>query len=238
MTRDGYRKVSVLSLMRIRPDDLWGLLEIRPHASYRGYWDFDDFQETGFLHTDVHWEWKNGYEFHTGYNVTRDGIKEPFDIIDGVTVEPGTYDHSEVQFFFTTDRSADLSFNLRTTVGGRFGGDRVTIAPSVDYRIGDKFSSSLSVNYNDFDLPGGKFSVTLTRLQLSYTFTPKILLQALLQYNDEDEVFGTNLRFSWLRTANTGLYLVYNEFDERGVDGLPKGREVILKYSYMFDVFK
>lgn len=237
LTRDGYRKVSVLSLLRIRPDDLWGLLEIRPHASYRGYWDFDDFQETGFLHMDVHWEWKNGYEFHTGYNVTRDGIKEPFDIVDGVTVEPGTYDHSEVQFFLTTDRSADLSFSFRTTVGGRFGGDRVSVAPTVDYRIGDKFSSSLSVNYNDFDLPGGEFSVTLTRLRLSYSLTPKILLQALLQYNDDDEVFGTNLRFSWLRTANTGLYLVYNEFDERGVDALPKGREIILKYSYMFDVF-
>ncbi|MCP4045597.1 MAG: hypothetical protein GY732_06355 [Gammaproteobacteria bacterium] len=59
-----------------------------------------------------------------------------------------------------------------------------------------------------------------------------------MQYNDEQDTLATNLRFSWLRTANTGLYLVYNEFDERGIDNLPKGREVILKYSYMFDVFK
>ena len=58
-----------------------------------------------------------------------------------------------------------------------------------------------------------------------------------MQYNDDDEILGTNLRFSWLRSANTGLYLVYNEFDERGVDALPTGREVILKYSFMFDVF-
>jgi hypothetical protein len=239
LTRKDYRKGSVFSMIRIRPDDLWGLLEIRPHASYKGYWDFDGFQETGFLHTDVHWEWKSGYEFHTGYNVTRDGIKEPFDIIDGVTIQPGTYDHSEVQFYFTTDRSAPFSFGFSTTVGGKFGGDRFIISPSINYRIGDKFSSSLSVNYNDFDLPvpGGKFSVMLSRLRLSYAFTSKILLQALMQYNDDDEVLSTNLRFSWLRTANTGLYLVYNEFDERGADALPKGREIILKYSFMFDVF-
>jgi len=63
-------------------------------------------------------------------------------------------------------------------------------------------------------------------------------LQALMQYNDHDEVLATNLRFSWLRTANTGLYLVYNEFDERMAGAPPTGREVILKYSYMFDVFK
>ena len=59
-----------------------------------------------------------------------------------------------------------------------------------------------------------------------------------MQYNDDNEILSTNLRFSWLRTANNGLYLVYNEFDENGAGALPTGREIILKYSYQFDVFK
>ena len=92
--------------------------------------------------------------------------------------------------------------------------------------------------YNDFDLPvpNGQFTANLARLRLSYSFSPKILLQALLQYNDLEETLGTNIRFSWLQSANSGLYLVYNEFDERGVGGLPKGREFILKYSHIFDL--
>jgi len=240
LTRTDYRKFSINSLMRIRPQDLWGLLEVRPHYSYRRYKNFDDFVETGFLHMDVHWEWKNGYEFHTGYNVFRDGIDERFDIIDDVWVEPGTYYGTEVGLYFTTDESQDLSFGMRATFGDKFGGDRVLLSPEINYRIGDKFSSSLSVNYNHYDLPveGGDFSVTLSRLRLSYSFTPKILLQLLMQYNDDSETLSTNLRFSWLRTANTGLYLVYNSFNEDGVGALPTGREIILKYSYMFDVFK
>jgi len=240
LTRTDYRKFSINSLMRIRPQDLWGLLEVRPHYSYRRYKNFDDFVETGFLHMDVHWEWKNGYEFHTGYNVFRDGIDERFDIIDNVWVEPGTYYGTEVGLYFTTDESQDLSFGMRATFGDKFGGDRVLLSPEINYRIGDKFSSSLSVNYNHYDLPveGGDFSVTLSRLRLSYSFTPKILLQLLMQYNDDSETLSTNLRFSWLRTANTGLYLVYNSFNEDGVGALPTGREIILKYSYMFDVFK
>jgi hypothetical protein len=240
LTRKGYRKVSGLIFRRIRPEDLWGLQEVRPHVSYNGYWDFDGFQETGFLHMDTHWEWPSGMEFHTGYNVTRDGIKEPFDIIDGVTIQPGTYDHSEVALVFRTNQSAPLSLDVHTIIGGKFGGDRISISPVINYRIGEKFTSSLSVNYNDFDLPvpGGDFSVMLTRLRLSYSFTPKILVQALLQYNDNDEVFGTNLRFSWLRSANTGLYIVYNEIDESGVGALPRGRELIIKYSYIFDLLR
>lgn len=240
LLRTEYHKFAVNSLMRIRPEDLWGLLEVRPHYSYRRFWDFNNFVETGFVHLDVHWEWKNGYEIHTGYNIFRDGIKERFDIIDDVWVEPGTYNASEVSLYFSTDQSAPLSFGVSTTLGGKFGGNREIISPTVNYRSGDKFSSSLSVNYNHYDLPveGGDFSVTLSRLRLSYSFTSKILLQLLMQYNDDSETLSTNLRFSWLRTANTGLYLVYNEFDENGIDGLPTGREIILKYSFQFDVFK
>ena len=62
-------------------------------------------------------------------------------------------------------------------------------------------------------------------------------LQALVQYNETSDEVGTNLRFSWLKSANSGLYLVYNEVDERGVGGLPNGREFVLKYSHIFDIF-
>ena len=73
-------------------------------------------------------------------------------------------------------------------------------------------------------------------IRLSYSFTPNVQLQALVQYNDNADTIGTNIRFSWLRNANSGLYLVYNEIDER-FDGAPAtGREFILKYSHIFDL--
>ena len=236
LSRSEYRSGYVALLRRIRPKDLWGLLEVRPHASYRGYWKFDGFQESGFLHIDNHWEFKTGTEFHTGVNFTKDGVLDAFDIVDGVTVQPGTYDHSEAQINYYTDGSKPLSFNLRTVVGGRFGGDRITVSPSVEYRIGETFRSELSLRYNDYDLPGGDFTANLARLRLSYSFTPKMTLQALVQYNDISDKLGTNIRFSWLQSASSGLYLVFNEVDERGVGALPTGREFIVKYSHIFDV--
>ncbi len=239
LARTEYRKASAFVLRRIRPDDMWGLLEIRPHVSYTGYWKFDDFQETGFLHMDSHWEFKTGTEVHTGVNVTRSGVIDAFDIVDGVVVQPGTYDHTEVQIIFFTDRSKPFSFSLRGTAGGRFGGDRLSIAPTIRYRVGETFRSELSFNYNDFDLPvpNGDFTANLARLRLSYSFTPKMQLRALVQYNETNDELGTNVRFSWLSSANSGLYLVYNEVDERAIGALPTGREFILKYSHIFDVF-
>ncbi len=240
LARSGYRKYSGRLFRRIRPQNLWKLFEIRPHVSYRGFWDFDGFQETGYLHIDSHWEFDTGTEIHTGYNFTTEGVKQAFDIIPGVTIQPGTYDHGELQLVYMGDESQPLNFSLRTIIGGRFGGDRVTLEPTIRYRIGEKFTSELAYNYNDFDLPvpGGDFTANLLRLRLSYSFTPKILLQLLTQYNEVDDVVTNNLRFSWLQAANAGLFLVYNEVDERGLGAPPRGREFIIKYSRIFDVLK
>ena len=240
LSRDGYRKFNGRILRRIRPDNLWGLFEIRPHISYRGFWDFDGFQETGFLHLDAHWEFQTSREIHTGVNIKTDGVKEEFEIIDGVTIPVGTYDETEMQLVLVGNRSLPLNFGLRATIGGFFGGDRVSLAPTVRYRIGEKFSSELAYDYNDIDIPvqGGDFTANLARLRLSYSFTPKILLQLLTQYNEVDDQLSTNLRFSWLQSANTGLYLVYNEIDERGIGAPPRGKEFIIKFSHLFDVLR
>jgi len=239
LARSEYRKGRLFLLRRIRPEDLWGLLEIRPHASYDGYWKFDGFQESGKLHMDIHWEFNTGSEIHTAINLTRAGVIDPFEIIEGVVIQPGTYDHEEIQLVYFTDQSRPVSFGLNLTAGGRFGGDRIFLGPNLNIRIGETFRSEFWFDYNSFDLPvpNGDFTANLAGMRLSYSFTPKMTLAALIQYNDVDEVIGTNIRFSWLRSANSGLYLVYNEIDERGVGALPNGREFIVKYSHIFDIF-
>ena len=47
----------------------------------------------------------------------------------------------------------------------------------------------------------------------------------------------TNLRLGWLQTANTGLFVVYNDNRGIGADGAPPDRSVIVKFSKFFDVF-
>ena len=240
LSRSGYRKLDFGVRRRIRPDDLWGLHELRPHINFRGYWDFDGFQETGYLHVDNHWEFNSGMEIHTGMNFTQEGVKEAFDIVSGVTVPIGEYEHHETQLVFQTNQAATLSLDLRTRIGGFFGGERRNFEPTIRYRVGEKFSTEFSWSYSDINLPvpGGDFEVNLARLRLSYSFSPKISIQALVQYNERDDLIATNLRFAWLQSANAGLYLVYNEIDDSGL-GAPRenARGFILKYSAIIDLF-
>ena len=163
---------------------------------------------------------------------------EDFEIVSGITVPAGKYDGEEVVFSLATDKSAELSFSLNATMGSLFGGNRISLGPAIRYRIGETFSSEISWTHNDIDLPGGDFSVGLGRLRLSYSFTPKMSIQALVQYNKRDDVLATNLRFAWLTSADTGLYIVLNEVDDNGPAGPPgkPRREFIIKYSHILDL--
>jgi hypothetical protein len=236
---DGYRNGHLRILRRYRPEhSRIGLQEIRPHMSYTGYRNFDGFQETGFLHLDNHLEWKNGYEFHTGINFTTEGLLEPFEISDGIFVPPGTYKNSELALNLQTNQGAWLSFQVWTAIGGFYSGNRVEVGPSMRLRLGEQFNTELSWVQNDVELPEGDFVTRVGRLRLAYSFTPKLTLEGLFQYNNVDDFWSTNVRFSWLRTASTGLYVVYN--DIRGFDsytGAEPNRSLVVKYTHMFDLF-
>ena len=238
VSRTNFRQVSIYAGRRIRFDESDRILELRPHASYKGYWSFDGTYETGRTHIDNFVFWKNGALLSTAVNFTHETVLEPFDIVEGISISPGEYDHEEFTIYASTDKSAPIDFGLQFVAGGFFGGDRVTLAPSVGYRIGDQFKVDFSVNHNNVKVPGGAFEFSLSQLKVSYAFTPKISLQAFVQHNERDDVFATNLRFSWLRSANSGLFVVYNETDD---DVLHPGRprkEIILKYSHIFELLQ
>jgi hypothetical protein len=236
LQRRGYRKPEALVFYTHRFTS-GALLEARPHVSYRGFWKPDGFQESGFLHLDNHLEWRSGWELHTGVNVTRAGLRQPFEIYPGIVVPPGSYDNVEGQLVGITNQAAPLSLEVDLNAGGFFDGSRVRVAAELRARIGDTFNAYADWTRNDVSLGGGRFVTNLLRTRLSYSFTPRLYLQALLQYNDRIDNWSTNLRLGWLHSANTGLFVVYNENRETAEWGM-RDRSLTLKLSRLFDVLK
>jgi hypothetical protein len=241
LTRRGYRKPDVRVFTRLRPESRFGLQEIRPHMSTRGFWGFDGFQETGYTHLDTHWQFRNAYEVHTGMNLTLEGVRTPFQIFPGVWVPPGTYRHQEAQLVFMTNQGAPTSYRITTFIGGIFGGRRVTTNQVIRFRIGETFTTETDYSLNSLDLPWGSFRTNLIRSRVNYSFTPRTFVQSLLQYNDRADIWSMNVRFGWLQAANTGLFIVYN--DTRGLYDLIErpertDRSLVIKYSRLFDVLR
>ena len=240
LSRESYRRMNATVFTTFRPENFMGIHELRPHVTHNTFFEYDTgLHETQLTHIDNHWEWRNGYEVHTGVNLSREGVFDEFEIFPGVAVPPGTYDHKEVQLQAITNQGAPISAQSRAIIGGQFGGDRITLTPSITARAGETLNATFEWSYNDFRLPGGDFTTNLARLRVAYSFTTRMFLQALVQYNDRADLWSSNIRFGLLSDANTGLFVVYNDIQGLGSE-IPSGagRTLTLKYSYLFDLLR
>jgi len=250
LSRRNYEKVDAMLFHRRRPEDYFGIFEIRPHTYYRAFFDETGYYQSGFWHVDNHIEWHNGWEIHTGINFTHEGVKKAFQINPGTYVPPGDYDHKESQLVLMTDNRKALYFEWKSYIGGFYGGDRRSLETKANYRLGDAFTAALTWSHNNIDMKPfaesdglaasrGDFKVNVARLRMSYSISPKMQIQMLVQSDDRKDLLATNLRFSWLQDANSGLYIVYNEVDDLNIIGpMEKRREFALKYSRIFDVLR
>ena len=240
LARQSYRRMNANVRTTFRPSDFMGIHEITPHAHHTTHFDYQTgLHETQFTHIDNGIEWRNGYRISTGMNITQEGVFEAFEIFPDVLIPPGTYDHQEATFRGNTNLGAPISLNVNGIIGGLFGGDRVTITPSIAARVGETFNAVFEWSYNDLRLPGGDFTTNLIRTRVAYSFTTRMFLQALIQYNDRADLWSSNIRFGLLSDANTGLFVVFNDIQGIG-SRIPSGagRTLTLKYSYLFELLR
>ncbi len=239
LRRDDYRNLLSSVHRNIRFPEVSWFRELRPHVSYEGFWDFDGFKETERTHIDSHVEFENGAFFSPAVNLTVEGLQEPFEVFPGIAVPPGSYRNANLAWRWNTDLSKPFSYSGGWDYGGFLSGNQNRISTTVAYRVGSKLNTSVVWNYSDIDLEEGSFQTNLGQLRASYGFTPLINIESLLQYNDSIDTWSANVRFSWLATASTGLFIVFNT--NQGLGDLlvgPQARSFIVKYTHQFDVLR
>jgi hypothetical protein len=235
--RTNYRTYSGFLMHYIRPEGSRLLREVRPHAFYNTFRNLETgFEQSARLHLDVHFEAPNGAFFSPAFDWVREGLERPFPIASDVVVAPGTYEGWTAAWRFNTNRSALLAFDGGLDVGSFLSGNRRGVHGTITARPGSSLLVSLRSDYNDVRLAEGDFTATLIAARVGYFFTPRIYAQSLVQYSDQLDTWSANVRFGWLGTAGTGLFVVYN--DARGIDDLsgPLNRSLIVKFSRQFDL--
>lgn len=236
LSRSNTRFASVRVQTFIRLSESSALKELRPHISYRENLGFDGLSETRLIHFDSHFDFKNGAFFQLpAFNLTREGLRVPFEIAPGVVIPAGTYDNAEWGFEYYTSQNAPVALSGRIDIGGFYSGRRMGTASTLRVRTG-KTAASLAVSWYDIRLPEGDFTAALVGLKLAYSFTPGIYLQSLAQYSNQSRTVQANLRFGWLSRAGTGLFLVYNDIERTGTGSGPEHRAFLVKFTRMLDL--
>lgn len=235
-SRVGYRSLATGIRHTTSYPEKGGLKEWNQITFLDGIWDFEGYLESSSVYFETWWLWENGADVWPAVNFISEGVKQEFEIA-GVAIPSGDYDTVEYSINAATPSTWPLRTGIRLSQGGFYNGDRFSADLFFNYRVEDKWDMFAAYIHNDIDLPtkDSAFSVDLARLGITYTFSAKAQLSALVQHNVAADIFATNVRFSWLRTASTGFYVVYSEFDERQGVGTNR-KELVLKYTHLFDV--
>ena len=233
----GFKKSEFLVFRTIRMNEESKFLEARPHIMNRSYWDFEGNLVTSYTHIDNHWVWKNGLEIHTGINLSKEWVHEEFKISE-LKISEGNYNHSEIAIVYITNSNKKVSLNGRSVIGGYFGGNRISNNVTLNVRSGNKFNSSFFINSNILKLDNGNLNAILSGARLSYSFTPRMFLQSLIQYNNVSNLLSVNARFGLLKNANTGLFVVLNILKDDDLLDYINNQRLTVKYTHTFDLIK
>src|SRR5947208_17152199 len=183
-----------------------------PSVTHRGYYGLNGYWQEGRIHlalTEV--ELANGRPLGPQFNVEHQGLQQPFAIASNVTLPVGSYDYTSLGFDLTTNPSAPLSLDLRADVGGFYNGTRRGGSVTLAARHASSLTTSLRVEYNDVRLDQGNFVRTMIGKPVASFFTPRVLLQTLVQYSNQAQTWTANARFGWPGTAGNGLFVVFTE---------------------------
>jgi hypothetical protein len=235
----GYRRMQFRVQETMRQDWIreWHFREWLPHASYTRYDYLDGGLNTAEMHVDNHWDWENGYRVDTALQGQWEGFREPFEIYPGVVVPAGESGGLFFRMNSNTDRRKPLSAALRWDVGTFLTGNQNSPRLQVTIRDGGRVAVDTTWNYSSVVLPEGSFRTNLGNMRVTYNFSTTMFVQSLVQYNDRTRRWSSNLRFHWLETAGTGLFVVYN--DTESIDGFgPVNRAFIVKYVRQFDILR
>ena len=237
LERPSFRFYSLRILRHLRTPHISWFRETRPHLTFRQYDDVDGQPQSRLIHIDSHMLFANGAFFEVpGLNFVRERLAQPFEIAAGVVLQPKTYDWFEWAMNYNTNLSAPYSVGGKITIGQFYTGHHKALVANFTARMSQKFQAQLRLNYENVHLAEGDFVRRLVGVRLAYSFTPRIFLQSLTQYNNQSHSLAANVRFGWLGPAGTGLFVVFNEGRQTGPDAGPLDRAMIVKFTRQFDL--
>ncbi|MFK7848399.1 MAG: DUF5916 domain-containing protein [Rhodothermales bacterium] len=249
-----------------------GFVRRRDIRSYNGSLQYTPIVESEVLHMIRRFNFLGDYEFIEGqdgekqttetslmavaqfnrrdnislsYDRQFERLDVPFFIQSDTEIPAADYTFSQFGLSGTTDSSRRLYGSAGISTGTFFNGDRTDLEGSFGFRQSQYLQMEGFVNYSIIDLPVANGSFDATTLSLSVLGAPnrKFFAKALVQYDNFSRDLQANIRFDWIHTPGSDLFLVFNTsyhfagdndllFDPRR-DVLLNNRVGIVKLTYL-----
>lgn len=169
------------------------------------------------------------------YQQTLDVPDKPFKI-QNVTIPAGSYTMDEWIFQVNSSPGRRIYERFQFSPVDYYGGTRVNTSVAAGVRVSSRLSSELQFNRNDVKMPWGDFLVNLSTLRVDYTFTPRMTIRSLTQFNDLSHDLSNNVRFNFIYRPGSDIYVVYSDLSQTGLPADifgKKDRQLVVKATYL-----
>lgn len=184
----------------------------------------------------VNWRLESGDRFELNVIPQGEGLSEPFEVAEGVTIPPGRYDFVRYRLEGGLASKRPLSGQLTWYFGDFFTGKLDEIVLTSSWTPVPLLTLELSGEIDVGRLPQGDFTQHLAQSRVRMNFSPDLELSSFLQYDNTSNVLGTNTRLRWTFRPGGDLFVVYNHnWRDVAGEGLRfEANQLLVKLRYEF----
>jgi hypothetical protein len=155
-------------------------------------------------------EMQSGDSWNLQYARDFEWVDEAFTIV-GLQLPGGAYHYSTIRGGYTLGTQRKISGEISAARGSFYDGDRTELTYRGRAEISSRVSVEPTVSVNWLDLPTGSVTATVASGRGTLSFTPRMLVATLIQYNSAGHLVTTNIRYRWEYRPGSELFVVYSD---------------------------
>jgi len=150
-------------------------------------------------------------EVGAGYTFQRDLADESFELIPGLVLPPGNYSWSLFQGYIHTSEARPVSLKFDLRLGDFYDGTRSDYRTEIDWRPSRFFLIGASYELRELRLQEGDFDIRIITGRVNIAFTPDLVWNTIVQYDNVSRQLGVNSRLRWTWKPGNDVFLVFNQ---------------------------
>ncbi len=160
----------------------------------------------GFMATFQTEDW-----FMSLYEDTYEFVPQAFSIAPDVVIPVGEYKNRQLSLHFYTNTARRISLGSVYKTGSFYDGTRRSVSLELVFKPMPQLHLRTEQVFDRVDVPSGAFDSLISRLDVSYFFSPSLTTRIAAQYSSLLEDFILNMRLRWIYTPGSEIWLVYDE---------------------------
>jgi len=223
-------------------DPSMGFVSRRGINSYQGKVDFmprpenrlirqHKFQISSSLYTDLDHQWESYRVFFAPFNARLESgdrfefnivpqgeyLKMPFEISNGVTIDPGGYHWVRYRLEASTASKRAINGMATYWFGGFYGGRLDQIDLQLNWRVMSFLVLEFMYENNIGRIPAGSFNKELMSVRTALNINSNMNVSIFVQYDNESNSVGSYSRLRWTFAPLGDLYIVYKHNIQPGL---------------------